>query len=69
MNRRDAERIALALGATVDWVRRTGERRMVAPSGESCLYNGRRKDVGKAVTLFLKKMGWVPGSRLAGIGR
>lgn len=49
MNRRDAERVARKIGATVSPLRRTGEKECVFPSGRRVRLNARRKDAPRSL--------------------
>ena len=55
MSLREALAAALALGCVVEEVRRTGELRVRHPSrAKTVKVNGRRKDVGRALVVFLR---------------
>ena len=57
MNLRDAETAAIRLGATVEAVRGTGERRVWHPAVDVVVvYNCRKKAASRAFTVFLRRL-------------
>ena len=57
-NRKEIERLLLALGGAVHWVRRTGDRRYTHPAvgGIGVKANGRRKDSTRLVVAFVREV-------------
>ena len=49
MNRRDAEKVAIMIGATVSPLRRTGEKECVFSSGRRVRINARRKGAPRSL--------------------
>ena len=54
MDMRAAERLAVKLGARIEPVPGTGERKMVFPNREEVRYSVRRKDASRAVTTMIR---------------
>ena len=55
MSLRQALVVANELGCRVSPVRRTGEVRVIAPTGSSVRHNGRRKDASRALVALLQR--------------